>query len=86
MTPGHAPGGGTRRPPCGSVNFNSDGSTNDARWIWSGDILMDLENNTAHKIMPKTLNGSDYLFIESGGFSPRNPPGWRSPLMVIRRR
>ncbi|MFZ9936508.1 MAG: hypothetical protein ACO3JG_05550, partial [Luteolibacter sp.] len=74
------------RSPLRSVDFNSDGGTNDARWIWSGEILMDLENNTAHKIVSKTIDGSDYLFIESGGFSPRNPAGWRSPLMVLKRR
>lgn len=31
------------------------------------------------------IDGSDYLFIEAGGFSARNPVGWQSPLYVMKR-
>lgn len=73
------------RSPLRNANFKDDGSTDDSRWIWSGDTLMNIENYVAHKITPKTLDGSDYLYIESGGFGTRNPAGWRSPLMVMKR-
>ncbi|MGB2820063.1 MAG: hypothetical protein WBF17_03720, partial [Phycisphaerae bacterium] len=54
-------------------------------WIWSGDTLMDLERNQALKMTVKTVGGSDYLFIEAGGFSARNPKGWQPPLYVMKR-
>lgn len=38
----------------------------------------------------ETINGqiladSEYLFIKAGGFSDKNPPGWKSPLIVMKR-
>ena len=33
----------------------------------------------------KTIGGSDYLFIEAGGFSDKNPAGWKCPLVVMKR-
>jgi len=32
----------------------------------------------------KRTDGSDYLFIEAGGFSTRDPAAWRSPLYVMK--
>jgi hypothetical protein len=31
------------------------------------------------KMVVKTIDGADYLFIEAGGFSTRNPAGWQWP-------
>jgi hypothetical protein len=28
----------------------------------------------------------DYLFIEAGGFSDKNPAGWKSPLVVMKKK
>jgi hypothetical protein len=28
----------------------------------------------------------DYLYIEAGGFSAKNPVGWKSPLVVLKRK
>jgi len=73
------------RSPLKRVTFHNDGTTDDSNWIWTANTLMNLENSTAHKITPKKIDGVEYLFIESGGFSPRNPAGWKSPLMVFKR-
>jgi hypothetical protein len=68
-----------------TLNFNNDGTTGDPLWLWSGTTLMDLELRQALKITPKIIDGTDYLFIEAGGFSDKNPKGWKSPLIVMNR-
>ena len=50
--------------------------------LWTGDTLMDLEKL---QVLKMTVKG-DYLFIEEGGFSDKNPVGWKSPLMVLKRK
>ncbi len=72
------------RPLFRTITFKPDGTTNESRWIWTGDMLLDLENSVAHKITPKTIEGTAYLIIESGGFSTKNPAGWQTPLMVLK--
>jgi hypothetical protein len=47
---------------------------------------MDLDGFQALKMMPKTIGGSEYLFIEAGGFSDKNPVGWKSPLLVLKKK
>lgn len=74
------------RSPFREIDLNSDGSTNNSRWIWSGATLMDLESYAAHKITPQTIAGTDYLMVEAGGFNPKNPAGWQSRLMVLKRK
>ena len=73
------------RAPFYGITFEDGGSTQDANWIWSGDKLLNLEQNTAHTITAKTIDGTDYLLIEAGGFSLKNPTGWNSPLIVMKR-
>jgi len=73
------------RAPFRKITFKEKGSTQDANWIWSGDRLLNLEQGTALKITPKSIDGTDYLFIEVGGFSSKNPVGWKSKLMVLKR-
>lgn len=73
------------RAPLRDLTFHDDGNTDKAAWIWSGDRLMNLETSTAHRIMTKKIGDTEYLFIESGGFSARNRAGWVSPLFVMRR-
>jgi hypothetical protein len=67
------------------ITFKDNGLTNNAMQIWSGDTLMDLDRYQALKMTVKTIDGTDYLFIESGGFSEKNPVGWKSPLNVMKR-
>ena len=75
--------GRPRKPLFANITLNENGSTNDAAWIWSADMLMDLNRYQALKITPKTLAGSLYLFVEAGGFSTRHKPGWKSKLLVL---
>ncbi len=53
--------------------------------LWSGDTLMDLPRYEALKMKIKEIDGDDYLFLEAGGFSTRNPVGWQSKWYVLKR-
>lgn len=74
-----------KRAPIKAVTFKDGGLTDSGTLIWSGDTLMDLERYQALKMTPKTIGADDYLFIEAGGFSDKNHPGWKSPLIVMKR-
>jgi hypothetical protein len=74
------------RAPFKEITFKDNGLTDSGTVIWSGDILMDLSRYEALKMTPKTLSGSDYLFVEVGGFSDKNPKGWKSPLCVMKKK
>jgi hypothetical protein len=80
VTPEKKPG--RIRPPFTQMTFKDNGRTDKPFWIWSGDVLMDLSRYQALKM---TLTGGEYLIIESGGFSTKNPPGWKTPLCVLKR-
>jgi hypothetical protein len=73
------------RSPLKNIRFHDNGTTDSPNWIWSGDTLMDLDHSQALKITPRSIHNSDYLFIESGGFGPKNPATWQCPLMVLKR-
>ena len=75
--------GRARNPLFDAITFKEDGSTDDTTWIWSADILMDLNRYQALKITPKTLAGSLYLFVEAGGYSTRHKPDWKPKLLVL---
>ena len=34
----------------------------------------------------KTIGGTNYLFVEAGGFSTRNKPEWKTPYYVLKRK
>lgn len=71
------------KPLLSSITFNNDGTTTDPAWLWSGDTLMDLTRSQVLKMVIKEIGGKSHLFIESGGFGPKNPPGWKSTLLVF---
>jgi hypothetical protein len=53
--------------------------------------LIDLQSEQhrplqALKMTLRTINSTDYLFIESGGFSDKNPVGWKSSWVVMKRK
>lgn len=73
------------RTPFKTITFKASGKTDNMMRIWSGNTFMDLAYNHALKMTVKTIGPSDYLFIESDGFSTRNPTGWQSPLYVMKR-
>lgn len=68
-----------------SINFQSNGSTDDVTRLWSGDTLMDLTRYEALKMQIKAFGDEDYLFIEAGGFNAKNGPDWRPNLYVLKR-
>jgi hypothetical protein len=68
------------------LSFKNNGQTDSMTRLWSGDTLMDLIRYEALKMKIKEIDGEDYLFIEAGGFSSRNPVGWQSPWYVLKRR
>jgi hypothetical protein len=70
----------------GEIKLKPGGSTDDELMIWSGSTLMNLRQNEALQITPKTVDGTQYLFIETGGFNQRNGPEWKSPLVVMTRK
>ena len=45
-------------------------------------MLLELEQRQALRI---TVKG-EYLFIEAGGFSDKNPVGWKSLLAVLKKK
>jgi len=74
------------RAPFKEITLKDGGLTDSEARTWSGDTLMDLDRYQALKMTLKTIAGSEYLFIEAGGFSSKNPPGWQSPLMVMKQK
>ena len=73
------------RPLAQGITFLDQGATDSPRFLWTGDTLLDLDSKAALRITPKTIEGTDYLFIESGGFSTKNPADWKSPLTVFKK-
>jgi hypothetical protein len=64
------------------ITLKDGGTTSDPLRLWSGDTLMDLETRQALK----TTGKDEYLFIEAGGFSEKNPLGWKSSLIVLKKK
>jgi hypothetical protein len=48
-------------------------------------MLMDLNRYQALKMEVRRVGDAEYLFFESGGFSTRNKPDWKSPWFVMKR-
>jgi hypothetical protein len=69
------------RAPIKIITFLNDGKTSDATRFWTSNTLIDMEKLQALKMTTK----DDFLFLEAGGFSERNPVGWKSPLIVMKR-
>jgi hypothetical protein len=68
------------------LTFKENGQTGTPLRIYSGDTLMDLHHNQALKITIRTIDGTEYLFVESGGFNEQHGPQWKSPLHVMKRK
>jgi hypothetical protein len=68
-----------------TITFQPGGTTDHSKWIWSGNILMLLDRKEALALTLKRVEGQEYLLVESGGFSAKNPKGWQSPLYVMER-
>ena len=74
------------RPPFAQIAFKNEGKTNDPVYVWSNNILMDLNKFQALKMKVQNIQGKDYLFVEVGGFGTRNKPGWKSQLLVLEKK
>jgi hypothetical protein len=68
------------------ITFKENGRTGDPLKIYSGDTLMDLLHNQALKMTLKTIDGTDYLFVESGGFHEKHGSEWKSTWHVMKRK
>lgn len=66
-----------------TLSFMPNGKTNNPNWIWTGNMLLALDKKEALAVTVKAVNGKEYVFLESGGFSPNNPKGWQPPLLVM---
>jgi hypothetical protein len=69
------------RAPFKEITFKEGGKTDEPLRLWSGSKLMNLEGRQVLKMTAK----GEYLFIEAGGFSEKNPLGWKSPLAVMKK-
>jgi len=76
----------TRGARFANMTFREEGGTDSVLWLWSGDTLMDLTRYQALKMVVKTIDGGEYLFVEIGGFSTRNKPGWQTTWQVMKQR
>jgi hypothetical protein len=75
------------KAPFKEITFKDDGKTDEPLRLWTGDLLMDLGSGvyTPLQALKMTLKG-DNLFIEAGGFSDKNPVGWKSQLVVLKKK
>jgi hypothetical protein len=74
-----------KRPLFDKLTFEAEARTSEPCLLWSGDHLMDLTRYQALKMELRPIGGTDYLFIETGGFSERQKPGWKSGWLVLTR-
>lgn len=84
FTPVEKPNPG--RSPFKAISFMDEGKTHASNFIWSGDVLMNLDRSEALRIDSKSIDGSDYLLIEAGGFHQKHPAEWKSQVMVLKRK
>ena len=71
--------------PFTAITFKDNGATDSPLRIWSGDVLMNLERNEALKMILRQVAGAECLFVEAGGFSEKNPFGWKPAWLVLKR-
>lgn len=68
------------------IAFKANGRTGNPLRVYSGDTLMDLHHNQALKMTARTIGGTEYLFVESGGFHEKHGPQWKCTLHVMKRK
>ena len=62
------PGNGlpsVRRPDFQTITFKDGGDTSLATRMWTGDILMNLDQYVAQRMLVKSVDGNEYLLIQS---------------------
>jgi hypothetical protein len=73
------------KSPLEKINILADGKTGNDQMIWSGDTVMDFVKGQALKMQTAKIAGKDFLFVESGGFSSKNPDDWTTKWTVMSR-
>lgn len=77
--------GDPKRAPVQSITFNPNGKTDNILWLYTGDTLLNLNNNQALKMVVKDIGGKQLLFVESGGFDAKKGRDWKSGWFVMSR-
>ena len=72
-----------RRPAFTTITFKDDGKTDSPTHVWSGDTLMDIDKYQALKLKNQSIDGTEYLFLEAGGFSNRHKTDWKTKWYVL---
>ena len=74
-----------RQPIATTLQLADKGETGHPLLLWSGDRMLDLTRYQALHLKTKTIGEKEFLFVEVGGFSTKNKPGWTSPWLVFTR-
>jgi hypothetical protein len=75
------------KAPFKEITFKDGGKTDEALRMWTGDTLLDLGSGIYTPLQALKMTRKDeHLFIEAGGFSEKNPLGWKSPLVVLKKK
>lgn len=74
-----------RRAPWSSLELRAQGETDQGSRIWSGRRLLDLTKFEALEMKVVEIEGTEYLFVETGGFNQRHPVDWKSSWAVLQR-
>ncbi|MGB0767940.1 MAG: hypothetical protein ACPGYV_09545, partial [Phycisphaeraceae bacterium] len=77
-----------RRPPFDAIAFKPGGetvATGEPAYLWSGNTLMNLTRYEALQMRLESIAGTEYLFVERGGFNRRHRPGWKTNWFVLTR-
>ena len=69
-----------------SLSFGTDGRSSDPLRIASGKYLLDLDRCQVLRMEIRSVVGKECLFVESGGFSERNQPGWSTSWLAFGRK
>jgi hypothetical protein len=74
-----------KKAPFQKLVFKDGGTTENPNLVWSGERLIQMERSEALRTKPMSIDGVDFLFVEAGGFSEKNPSAWTSPWVVLKR-
>lgn len=72
-----------RQPIATALQLSENGETGHSLLLWTGSHLLDLSTYQALKAQTKTIGEKEFLFIQAGGFSNKQKPGWESPWLVF---
>ena len=71
------------RPVLDEIQLAQDLRTSAPLFVWTGSTLLDVHRKEALAVEHAQVGGKDYLFVETGGFSPDRAVGWKTPWLVF---